>query len=115
MNILNNARDILETKDQKRLIFVDIYQDQDNAIIKIKDNAGGIPDDIIGKIFEPYFTTKHKSQGTGIGLYMSMEMITKHMKGKLSVENITYIYDDIEYKGAGFTICIPSNIEDKIC
>ncbi|MCK5111304.1 MAG: PAS domain-containing protein [Arcobacteraceae bacterium] len=109
MNILNNARDILETKDknQKRLIFVDIYKQGDNAILKIKDNGGGIPKDIKDKIFEPYFTTKHKSQGTGIGLYMSEEMIAKHMYGKISVENETFIYEDKSYNGACFTISLP--------
>ncbi|MEA3499173.1 MAG: PAS domain S-box protein [Campylobacterota bacterium] len=110
MNILNNARDVLETKqNQKRIIFVDIYKDEKEnyAIIEIKDNAGGIPDGIIEKVFEPYFTTKHKSQGTGIGLYMSQEMVTKHLNGTLDVKNITYKYESISYTGALFTIKIP--------
>ncbi|MEA3512447.1 MAG: ATP-binding protein, partial [Campylobacterota bacterium] len=107
MNLLNNARDVLETKeDQKRLIFVEIYKDIDekNVIIKIKDNAGGIPTEIIDKVFDPYFTTKHKSQGTGIGLYMCQEMIVKHMNGTICASNVAYTYDSIEYKGAEFKI-----------
>ncbi|MEA3316191.1 MAG: PAS domain-containing sensor histidine kinase, partial [Campylobacterota bacterium] len=108
INILNNARDILETKkEQKRLIFINIYKDENDAVIEIKDNAGGIPDDIIDKVFEPYFTTKHKSNGTGIGLYMSHEMIFKHMNGMLFVENIEYDYKEVSYKGAKFSIKLP--------
>ncbi len=108
MNILNNARDVLETKEeQKRYIFVNIFQKENNAIIEIKDNGGGVPDEIIHRIFEPYFTTKHQSQGTGIGLYMSYEMITKHLKGAISVENVNYEYNDIAYTGACFTLTMP--------
>ena len=108
MNILNNARDILETKEnQKRLIVVDIYKDDKDAVISIKDNAGGVPTDIINKVFEPYFTTKHKAQGTGIGLYMSQEMVVKHMKGTLEVANVTYEYKSESYTGAQFTMRLP--------
>jgi len=111
INILKNAQDALETKtNQERIIFINIYKDKDNAIIKIKDNAGGIPNDIINKIFDPYFTTKHQSQGTGIGLYMSMEMITKHIKGTMSVKNETFKYNDKDYTGAIFTITVPLSL-----
>jgi PAS domain S-box-containing protein len=114
MNILNNAKDILETKqDQKRLIFVDIYQKENNVIITIKDNAGGIPKDIISKIFDPYFTTKHKTQGTGIGLYMSQEIIIKHMKGSIKVANETFKYENTLYTGASFTIKLPYKKDDN--
>ena len=110
MNILNNAKDILETTtNQPRLIFVNIYEDEDYAILEIKDNAGGVPMTIIDKIFEPYFTTKHQSQGTGIGLYMSEEIMSKHIKGSLSVENETFTYEDITYTGAKFIIRIPKS------
>ncbi len=115
MNILNNARDILETKEkhQRRLIFIDIYKKENNAIIKIKDNGGGIPDDIIEKIFEPYFTTKHQSQGTGIGLYMTEEMIIKHMYGTISVENNEFEFESKSYKGACFTVTLPITKKDS--
>jgi signal transduction histidine kinase len=57
------------------------------AIITIEDNGGGIKEEILHKVFDPYFTTKHKSQGTGIGLYMSYDIIVNHMGGKLYATN----------------------------
>ena len=88
MNILNNARDALETQEIKRVIFVDIHAENENAIIKIKDNAGGIPENILPQIFDAHFTTKEHENGTGIGLYMSKTIIENNMNGKLSVKNI---------------------------
>ncbi len=110
LNIINNAKDILITlpKEVRRLIFINIYKKDKNIIIEIKDNAGGVPKEIIDKIFEPYFTTKHKSQGTGIGLYMTESIITKHLKGNLVVQNIEYEWEEETYKGALFRINLPS-------
>ena len=76
INILNNAKDELVKKpsDEEKYIFIDIFRNEKNEVnIIIKDNAAGIPNEYIDKIFEPYFSTKHKSQGTGIGLYMTEE------------------------------------------
>ena len=107
INIFNNARDALLTKqNQRRLIFINTYKKDNKAYIEILDNAGGINKDIINRIFEPYFTTKHKSQGTGIGLYMSEEIVRKHLNGNLLVSNEDYSYEGIDYKGAKFTIKI---------
>ncbi|WP_143145135.1 PAS domain S-box protein [Arcobacter sp. LA11] len=107
INLLNNAKDVLEDKkSQRRLIFTDIYVENKNAILTIKDNGGGIPENIIENIFEPYFTTKELN-GTGIGLNMSKEIITGHLNGKISVKNSTYIYEDVQYTGAIFKISIP--------
>jgi signal transduction histidine kinase len=80
--------------------------------IEIKDNAGGIKEEIIDRIFEPYFTTKHKAQGTGIGLYMSKEIVEKHLDGVLLVSNEKYTYENIDYFGAKFTIEI-ANLKVK--
>ncbi|MCK5110611.1 MAG: HAMP domain-containing histidine kinase [Arcobacteraceae bacterium] len=72
----------------------------------------GLDVDIKDKIFEPYFTTKHKAQGTGIGLYMTQSIITKHLNGKISVENVKYEYENQKYIGAEFIIKI--SMEGKI-
>ena len=110
LNIINNAVDALEESDsKKKFIFIDAYKEGDNLVLKIKDNAGGIKKEIIDRIFEPYFTTKHKSQGTGIGLYMSNEIIKKHMNGDISVSNKKYLYENTNYNGAEFKIVLPLN------
>ena len=78
LNIINNARDALIGNEiGEKYIFIDAGKQNENTVISIYDNAGGIPEDIKEKIFEPYFTTKHQSQGTGIGLYMTGEIIKK--------------------------------------
>ena len=108
MNILKNSKDAFDNKnDMPKYLLIDSYIEQNNIFIKIKDNAGGIPEEIISRIFEPYFTTKHKSQGTGIGLYMSEEIIKNHMKGEISVKNDTYTLNGKIFTGACFIIELP--------
>ncbi len=108
LNILNNAIDALEiNKIEDKYIFINILKNKKELKIEIKDNAGGIYSDIINRIFEPYFTTKHKSQGTGIGLYMSTEIIKKHLYGNIHVNNIKYNYQGKNYTGASFIITLP--------
>ena len=88
LNILNNAKDaLIEHKVKDRVIYISIYKDSEFAYFTISDNAGGIKDDIIEKIFDPYFTTKEEGKGTGIGLYMSKTIIENSMHGLLSVKN----------------------------
>ena len=106
INILNNAKDELIKKDAKRYIFMDLFKEDKNIIIKIKDNAGGIDKNVIDRVFEPYFTTKHKSKGTGIGLYMCQEIIVKHIEGTIQVSNETYEYENEEFIGAKFEITL---------
>lgn len=111
LNIFTNSKDAFNEKEIKnRYIFIDIFKDEYTVTIQIKDNAGGIPSKVIGKIFEPYFTTKHQNQGTGIGLYMSEEIITKHMRGKIKVENSKFLHEKEKYTGAMFTITLPLKI-----
>ena len=84
INIFNNSKDALkENTPNNRLISISASADTDNTIIKFSDNGQGIPEDILPKIFEPYFTTKHKSQGTGLGLNMTYKFIVNGMKGEI--------------------------------
>ena len=105
--IFNNSKDLLEKLDIKeKYIFIDLKKEDNNIIIQIKDNAGGIEEENIPKVFEPYFTTKHKSQGTGLGLYMVYEIVAKSLNGDIKVQNTLYEYGGIQYKGAMFTIVL---------
>lgn len=78
----------------------------EKVILTIEDNAGGIDNNLLNKIFDPYFTTKHSSQGTGLGLYMSYKIIVESLHGKLNVINTN--------KGAKFIIEIPIVTENSI-
>ena len=96
-------------EESRKLIFINTYKTDTTFVIEIKDNANGIPSDIINRVFEPYFTTKHRSQGTGIGLYMSEKIVKNHLDGSLIASNETYTYNSVEYIGAKFTIRINVN------
>ncbi len=88
INIINNAKDILlEREIEHPWIKLELKEQNNKAIITIEDNAGGIPEDILPKIFEPYFTTKNKSHGTGLGLHMSYKIISQSLNGKLYAKN----------------------------
>jgi len=87
LNILNNAKDILIEKEIEN---PKIYIKIDNNRVTIEDNGGGVPIDMLDRIFEPYFTTKEQGKGTGMGLYMSKMIIEDNMCGKLSVTNGIY-------------------------
>lgn len=108
INIFNNAKDILiENNVEEKFIFISMSVENDNAIIKIKDNGGGIAEDILPKLFEPYFTTKHKAQGTGLGLHMTYNLIVNTMAGSIDASTVTYEHDGKKYTGAEFTITLP--------
>ncbi|MFW2551830.1 ATP-binding protein [Aliarcobacter butzleri] len=100
LNLLTNAKDaILENKIENPLIIIQTKIDDEYIYISIKDNGLGIKDEIINKIFEPYFTTKDEGKGTGIGLYMSKIIIENNMNGKIEVKN--------EQNGANVIIKLP--------
>ena len=104
LNILSNARDILiQNNINQKTVSIILKQEDDKIIISIKDNGGGVKDDIKNKIFDPYFTTKHQSVGTGLGLYMSSQIIKNHFHGIITVDN----QKDDDGFGAIFSIAIP--------
>src|SRR5574344_108193 len=113
MNIFTNAKDALKELDnqESKYIFIDIKKELDNLNIDIYDNALGVDAEIVDRIFEPYFTTKHKSKGTGIGLYMSKLLVETHLKGKIFVKNYKFIYEENEFVGAKFRIPLPLKID----
>ena len=88
LNILSNAKDVLTQREIKNpYISVTIKHGKNYVLIKVADNGGGIAKENIERIFEPYFTTKHAKQGTGIGLYMSKTIIENNMDGILNASN----------------------------
>jgi signal transduction histidine kinase len=110
INIFNNSKDIFLEKNypnDDRLIFISQKVVKDTIIITFKDNAGGIPKDIISRVFEPYFTTKHQTKGTGLGLSITHNLVVHGMKGSIEVENVHYEHNKKKYTGAQFTIVLP--------
>ena len=111
INIINNSIDAFEDVKSEKYIFINAIKNEKQIEIEIKDNAGGIPSDIINKIFEPYFTTKGQKQGTGIGLYMSNEIITKHLHGRILAKTEEFQYKNNNYIGATFNIVLPIDLK----
>jgi DNA-binding response OmpR family regulator len=96
LNLIKNAEDVLiERKVQNPKIMIMIKDTQ----LSVYDNAGGVPDDVKDKIFDPYFSTKSHKEGTGLGLYMSKMIVQEHCRGTLTLKN--------RQKGANFTISLP--------
>ena len=109
--LINNAIDALKSKAQSEEGFTDlnieILLDKIgyNVVLCVRDNGGGITLEDQSKVFEPYFTTKHKSVGTGIGLYMAKQIIERHFNGTINVSNTQW---GESYFGAEFIINIPT-------
>ena len=105
-NLINNAKDVFkERKTKEPKIIIELKEYKDEILVIIEDNGGGIDENIIDNIFEPYFTTKHKSMGTGLGLYICHKIICESFDGDLSVKNSS--------TGAIFTIAIPQDNNKK--
>jgi len=100
LNIFKNAEDIfLEQKIHHPTLWVRSYQKEGMTCLSITDDAGGIPEEFLPKIFDPYFSTKEKKDGSGLGLYMSKTIIEEHCNGKLTAYNVR--------NGACFDIILP--------
>ncbi len=105
INLFNNAKDAMKERNiENRIIFLNAFIENENVVIVMKDNAGGISEAFMGNIFEPYFTTKHKSQGTGLGLHMSWKIIVEGFGGTIEAENENFNWEGEEMQGAVFTI-----------
>ncbi len=108
LNIFNNAQDAIKQRRESEgfKAFIKVFtQLEDNVLsIYIQNNGGVIKKEIISRVFEPYFTTKFESQGTGIGLYMTKSIIESNMKGKIEVKNLE--------DGVSFKISLPIKKED---
>jgi len=98
LNIVNNAKDALlaHAAIQEKRIIIKIERKEDQIVIVLEDNAGGIPEEIIDRVFDPYFSTKKEKNGTGLGLYMAKTILEEQMDGQIDVTNAQ--------NGASFTI-----------
>ena len=111
INIIQNAIEALNKTAINRKIFIcSRVNDHDEVELTIKDNAGGIKTEHIHKIFEPYFTTKHKSHGIGLGLNIVYKIINDSMCGKIRAKNTRFEYEGEQCEGAQFTITLPKKI-----
>ncbi len=108
LSMFNNAKDALVQNNKKdnRYLFITHKIVDDEIKIIFKDNAGGIQYKIIDKVFEPYTTTKHQSQGTGLGLYIAYNFIVNNMNGSIDIENVQYEYDNKKHNGAKVVISL---------
>jgi PAS domain S-box-containing protein len=108
INIIQNAKDAFKQNSiRKRVLKITTIVKDDKFLLEISDNAGGIYPEVLEKIFEPYFTTKHSSVGTGLGLFVASMIIEQTFDGVMSVEN--------SENGAKFTISIPLKNHPKGC
>ncbi|WP_319204390.1 ATP-binding protein [uncultured Ilyobacter sp.] len=106
LNFINNAVDaLLENREKERRIDILISEEKNSAVVEVNDNGGGIAEGVMEKIFEPYFSTKEKKNGTGIGLYMSQMIVEKNFGGKIYVTN--------KNDGACMKIIIPMGGENQ--
>jgi len=106
LNLFQNAKEAFaKSSESPRWLRIHLGRDEHFAVISVEDNAGGIPPESLERIFEPYFSTKHSSQGTGLGLFMSRMIIQKSFQGSIEAIN--------SLKGALFVIKIPLETEEK--
>ena len=111
VNILNNANDVFYEKNLKKendnYLKILVEKDLSYVTIIVHDNAGGIPDQFLDKVFEKYFTTKENKRGIGEGLFIAKKILTEDFNGTIHVRNEGLFYKDKKYLGAKFTIKLP--------
>lgn len=106
LNLIKNAQEAIEQNTPAGgRIDANVIDKGDSIVITVSDNGGGIEESILNRIFEPYFSTKGKKTGTGLGLYMSKTIINKHFHGSINVRNAN--------KGVEFSIIIPKRVDEK--
>ncbi len=107
INIINNSKDAITQNQQDsemRVVILRVNKQTNINTLMIQDSGGGIPSGVMERIFEPYFTTKHQSHGTGIGLSMTHRILTERHNFEISVRNNSFVYNDTSLEGALFTI-----------
>lgn len=105
INLISNAKDMLVARGiEKGHIRIEINENAEYSKVSVIDNAGGIDNDDLPKIFEPFFT-KEKSNGTGIGLFMSRMIIENNMKGIITIGNVD--------NGVAFCVTVPRPLKDE--
>ena len=100
--ITNSKEQLIQTLDHERWIKIELEVDGENIFLNVEDNGGGIPEDMLHRVFEPYFTSKHKDRGVGLSLYMTQKILRESMQGNIAVKNTK--------NGAKFTIQMPKAI-----
>jgi len=110
MNIISNSKDALRDIQGEKIIQIDAHKESNDIVIVIKDNGSGISDNIIGKVFDLYVSTKDEKEGAGLGLYMTKNIINEYFRGSITVANTTFKVDDLECSGAEFTLRLPNLI-----
>ncbi len=99
LNLLQNAKDSIVERGVEGEIVIDVFEEDDAVVVSVKDNGGGVPEDLQNKIFDPFITTKEAGKGTGVGLYLSRRIIEEGMNGKITVHNLD--------NGAEFKVITP--------
>lgn len=106
MNILHNAKDVLETKENRsKHIAITLQRDREKITLKIADNGGGIGEEMLEDLFEPYKSSKYEQQGTGLGLYIAKMIVERQMGGKIRAKN--------RGDGAEFEIVLPAQSDEE--
>ena len=109
VHIFKNSQDAMinNTQEEERYLFLNSSKQDNFIVITIQDSGRGITEEVKDRIFEPYFTTKHKAQGTGLSLYMAYQIITNSYNGSIEVNNVDFTYNELKLKGLEFSIYLP--------